>query len=497
MRKGLFFWFSVLLAAGIIGGAVFFFGKTPETFLDVAKAIPAIDEESPHLFVVLEGGQIGPGLPEQIVRKADAEAGPALAVIDDLMPLFSFARQSAVAVAWYENEAVFYGCFLLAKELALDIKAGKLPAIWLEQSSSLALAPSETDGFLDLSAGGGKVVFKVRIEGDLLMVALSPEGIEKMSRSLYGEEKCIDSVFTLERYWPAHLRLFDGRLLTQAASLRGIQVPDDPLGGEIAWISKGESGEIAWTLKGLQEWVPKNIRTKLLPHEWNEKINVTDPLIAAVGLSVPEGLNDLASDDIEVPEWLTDSGLDRDSLAGLIAGPLMLTVGGQSRVFLFSLPGVLLQLPDRGVKGVNWVKGLWGGKWAGFALTPKPLEGFSAGGFLTIPLSVVAAARDDLAVAGLITSDSIKNGLPIKDIVPIGEEKALLWFYADFPRAADALENIAKFGSIADRFGVGTSTPEEVLAVAVELRSLGKVSVVLNDLESGRGGWKDAVLPEE
>lgn len=497
MRKGLFFWFSVLLAAGIIGGAVFLFGRTPDKVLDAAKAIPAIDAESPHIFIALEAGQIEPGLPDRISGRVSADAGPALAVIDDLMPIFSFAKQSAAAVAWHENEAVFYGCFLLAKETVADVKAGKLPAAWLEQSSGLALAPSETEGLLDLSAGEGKIVFKLRTEGDLLMAALSPEGIEKMLRAFSGEDERMDTIFKVESSWPGHLRFFDGRLFAQAASVRGVQVPDAPIGGEIAWKSAGESGEIAWNLNGLREWVPENIRAKLSPNDWSEQIYLPDPLIAAAGISAPEGLDELVSDDLDIPEWATDSGLDRDSIAGLLAGPLMVTVGGQSRVFLFSLPGVLLQLPGRGEDGIKWIEGLWGGKWAGFALTPKPLDGFTAGGFLTIPLSVVAAARDDLAIAGVITSSSLGKTLPVKEIAPVGEGKALFWFYADFPKMGEALESIAKLGSLPDRLGAGSSTPEELLAAAGELRLLGKVSIVFHDLESGRGGWEGAGLPEE
>lgn len=497
MRKGLYFWFSLLLAAGIIGGVVFFFGKTPEKVLDVTRAIPAIDAESPNLFIALEAGQIEPGLPDQFFKKTDEEAGPLLAVIDDLMPLFSFAEQSAAAVAWHDNEVVFYGCFLLTKEMAADMKAGKLPAAWLEQSSGLALEPSETGELLDLSAGGGKVLFKVRTEGDLLMASMSPEGIDKMSRALSGEDKRMDTVFTVESLWPAHLSLFDGRVLAQAASARGIMVPDAPIGGEIAWNSKGDSGEIAWMIKGLQEWVPENIRSRLSPHDWSEQIYITDPLIAAAGFSVPGGLDELAGKDLDIPEWVTGSGLDRASLAGLLSGPIMLTVGGQSRVFLFSLPGALLQLPGRGVDGINWIEGLWGGKWAGFTLTPKPLDGFTAGGALTIPLSVVAAARDDLAIAGVITSSSLGKTLPVKEIAPVRDEKALFWLYADFPKVAEALENIVKLGSLADRFGVESATPDEVFATAREFRSLGKVSLVLNDLESGRGGWTGGALLEE
>ncbi|MDO9508560.1 MAG: hypothetical protein Q7I97_04340 [Thermovirgaceae bacterium] len=498
MRKGLFFWFSVLLAAGIIGGAVFFFGKTPDKVLDVTRAIPAIEAESPHLFLVVESGQIEPGLPSQIIQKAEEGTRPILSAIDDLMPLFSFAEQSAAVVAWHSNEPVFYGCFLFPKEMAADLQAGKLPAVWLEKSSGLALDPSDKEGLLQLSAGSGRLVFTVRTEGNLLMAALSPEGIEKMSRTFSGEEKRIDPEFAVERSWPAHLRLFDGLLLAQAASVRGVEAPDVPVGGEIAWNSRGQNGEIAWSLNGIMEWVPENIRTKLVPHQWKELVYLPDPLIAGAGLSIPGGLEELTDEDFEIPGWILNSGLDRKSLAALLAGPLMVTVGGQSRVLFFSLPGLLVQLPGRGGDGIKWVEGLWASKWTGLGLTPKPLEGFSAGGMLSVPLSVVAAAREDLAIAGVISNSSLGKTVPVKEVVALGERKVLLWFYADFPKAAAALENLAKVGNLADRFGVnGSTTPEEIIAAVNGMRSLGRVSLVLHDIESGRGSWNNDPPPEE
>lgn len=496
MRKGLFFWFSILLAAGIIGGAVFFFGKTPEKIFDATRAIPAIEAESPHLFLVVEAGQIEPGIPSRMIQKAEDATRPMLRAIDDLMPLFSFAEQSAAVVAWLSNEPVFYGCFLLPGEMAADLKAGKLPVLWLEQSSGLALGPSDQEGFLQLSAGSGRLVLTVRMEGDLLMASLSPEGVEKMSRAFSGSEERIDPAFAIERSWPAHLRLFDGHFLAQIASVRGIDAPDVPISGEIAWNSSGESGKIAWKMDGLLELIPENIRARLVPNDWKQQIFLPDPLIAAAGLSVPEGVEELTEEEFDIPGWIMDSGLDREAMAGLLPGPMMVTVGGQSRMLLFSLPGFLVQLPDRGVEGIKWIEGLWASKWAGFGFTPKAMEGFSAGGMLTIPLSIVAAAREDLAIAGVISNSSLGGQFPVSRVVDLGERKALMWMYADFPKVADALENLAKIGNLADRFGVqGAATPEEILDAANEMRSLGRVSMVMNDIESGSGEWSGAVSP--
>lgn len=493
MRKGLFFWFSIILSAGIIGGAVFFFGRTPDRVLDVTKAIPVIDVESPHILIVLEAGQIQPGIPEHLAGRIDTEARLILGVVDDMMPLFSFASQSAAALAWDSNSLVFYGCFLLPEEMVSDINAGIIPSAWLEESSGLTLAPSETEGILDLSAGSGRILFKLKTEGKLLMAALSPGDIERMSLALSDADSRMEMKFSLEGTWPAHLKFFDGRILAQAASLRGLKSPDSPISGEVSWNSRGESGELAWILKGLEEWLPETIRSDLTPHEWNEKVHLPEPLIMAAGIAVPGGLERFAAGrDDAIPDWLKGSGMEGGSLEELLPGPLLVTLGGQSRVFLFTLPGILLQLPDRSGIGIKWVEGLWGGKLAGFGLTPKPLDGFSSGGVLSIPFTAVAAARDDLAIAGLINSSSLGNPLPIRDYAQLGGGKALLWFYGDFSKAAEAVDNISKLGSFAERLGAGSSTADEYLQAARDLRSLGKVSLVVHDPGSGRGSWKDA-----
>ena len=493
MRKGLYFWFSVAVAAAIVGGTAYFLGRVPEKTADVARAIPVINMDSPRMYIHAQKGQVEPGFPEKLAGNIDESARPYLRAVDDLLPLFSFAEESAALVAWESNEALFYGSFMVPPDVAKDIGSGKLPDLWMQHSTGLALGPSPGEGFQQLSAGQGQITLTLLVEGNMLFISSSPEGVEKMTAVLKGEEKHFEPRLELEGSWPAHVRIFDGGLISQAVAMRGEKAPETPIDAEIAWKVKGDSGDMAWNVSGASEWIPEDVLSRLKPVEWKKEIVLPDPLIMAAGLSVPEGLETIDADQFEIPGWMKDAGMDRNSLNKLLSGPLLLTVGGQSRAFLFSLPGFLVQLPGRGVSGEKWVESIWNTKWGGFGLSPKTVAGFTHGGMINMPVTVVAAARDDLAVAGIISSSSLgKLSSPAGSILPPGE-KALFWFYADFPRGAEALEQLAKVGGLAGKLGIeGGKDVEELLEMAREMRSLGEVTLIFNDPESGRGSWKGA-----
>ncbi|HCR38526.1 MAG TPA: hypothetical protein DIV80_03495, partial [Synergistaceae bacterium] len=223
MRKGLFFWFSILVAAGVIAGTVFFFGKVPERVVDTAMAIPAIDMDSPRFFFEAESGQLGPELPEKMAEEADESVRSLVSGLSDLLPLAAIAERSSVLGAWVANEPVFYGSFLLQPQHLKDIQEGRIPGPWLESSSGLTLGPSEREGVLRLTAGSGRVVLFLRGDREFLLASHSLEGLDRMAKALEGSQERFKTDLTVEPSWPAHLALFDGKLISQAASLRGLK----------------------------------------------------------------------------------------------------------------------------------------------------------------------------------------------------------------------------------------------------------------------------------
>ena len=108
-----------------------------------------------------------------------------------------------------------------------------------------------------------------------------------------------------------------------------------------------------------------------------------------------------------------------------------------------------------------------------------------------MPFTVMAAANDGMAFAGLINESSLGSMTPVDKIIHLGGERSILWFYADLPKAADALESLSRMADLAELFGVDEAPDAQELARLVgQLRSLGQVTLVIHDLGSGRGGWK-------
>jgi hypothetical protein len=86
----------------------------------------------------------------------------------------------------------------------------------------------------------------------------------------------------------------------------------------------------------------------------------------------------------------------------------------------------------------------------------------------------------------------------VDQVVPVGKEEAVLWFFADLQKAADALESLSRITDLADRFGVDeTPDPEDIARLIREMRSMGQVTLVVHDLGSGMGSWKGAEVPAQ
>jgi hypothetical protein len=164
---------------------------------------------------------------------------------------------------------------------------------------------------------------------------------------------------------------------------------------------------------------------------------------------------------------------------------------------MMNLPGFLVEMPDRGAPGMELVEGIWDRHWMRLSLTPKPLEGFKAGGSLSVPLTVVGAASEDLAVLGAMDEAGLKKRVSLREVIDL-PEKALGWMYVDFPKAADALENMARVGSLAQRVGLsGGDDLEDIATAAEELRRLGKLMIVIEDYKNGRISWEQVPQVEE
>lgn len=497
MKKGLFFWFSVFAAAGMIAAGVFFLGKVPEA-KSPADAIPAIDTTAPHMAMRVHEGQLEAGIPERLREMAGEEGAAGMNAAETILPLLAEARETAGVFAWQDNAPHLYFCSMLEKEEIESIEKGELPAGWAVDGKPVKLEPSDVPGAFKLPLEDGWELYLMP-EGRLLFAGLSPDDLDAMKKVLggYGERFAFD--WNVESEWPAHMVLFDGGMVAQALVMDGYEVGNVPLSMEMAWNNRGDEGDVRWKAQGLSEFAPEDIRNMLTPVKWSGEWYLPEPGIMSMGMAMPAEIPGTTSADVVLPEWSELLNLDAETIIDTLKGPVLVTVGGNSRMLMFSFPGFLMQLPGRGEAGKDLVMKLWGGDWNRFGLKPIPIPGFDVGGSSMTPLSLVAAARDDMAVAGVISPGDIGEPKPLPATV-VDSGEALMWLSVDFQRAADALETIASAGAIADRVGVTENSDinvDEVVSLASELRSMGQVTLVINDLENGGGTWRKPAASTE
>lgn len=496
MRKGLFFWFTLFLAALVVAGGFLFFGRRPVVGT-VADALPKTGAEVPRFLLVAPGNQVGSDFPEALAKEAGQSARPYVRLMEGLLPLVSLSKETALLAAWSgdANAAEMFAAFLFSREEASALSSGRIPGSWAGVLPEASLSSAGRRNRFRLFLAEGIPGMYIATVDRMMLLSLEEAGIEKMLEALKDPAYRVCLSWTLEPHWPGHLFFHDGGVLAGMAALQGRAVGDAPVSFEAAWRKTGENGVLAWSLAGMEGWIRDDLQKRLPEHSWAERVFVPEPLIAAAGFHVPREVASIP----EIQAWLLEAatalGVDAGLLGEVIEGPVVVTIGGRSRLLLVNLPGFLVELAGRGGTGRELVDAMWDRHWMRLSLTPKTLEGFETGGTLSVPLTVVGAASEELAVIGAMDESNLKERVRLKDVIGL-PEVALGWLFVDFPKAADALENVARAGSLAQKLGVsGGKELEDIALTAEELRQLGTLLVVIEDYKTGRIQWKGA-LPD-
>ncbi|MGC9371938.1 MAG: hypothetical protein ACP5DY_01310 [Thermovirgaceae bacterium] len=495
MRKSLFFWLTVVIAASVVAVGFLYFGRksVTETLADV---LPGVDEGVPHALVMAPGDQIqiGGDVPDSLAEEASPSTKPYLNLMEGLLPLAGLSQETALLATWAEeaNRAEMYGVFLFPREEVSLLSSGRLPEPWREVIPEASLERTGEKNRYRLQLVAGAPGMYLETADRLVLVSLQEGGIARMRNALEDPGARLDVRWTVETGWPGHLYLDDGGVLAASASMQGQDVGDDPVRLEAAWRKTGDDGLLAWGVSGIEGWIPDKIKEGLTGHAWSETFFIPDPLIAAAGFNLPAGIAKMPEITSELPRAAEALGVDTGLLQKILEGPLFLAFGGQSRFLVVNLPGFLVQLPGRGAAGENFIEALWNRHWMRLSLTPKPLPGFETGGTLAVPLTVVGAASEELALLGAMEESGLKKRVPVRDVFEL-PGSSLAWMYLDFPKMADALENVARAGSLAQRVGLsGGEDLEDIALAAEELRKFGRILMVMEDYRKGRIRWQQA-----
>ncbi len=493
MRKSLTIWGAFLIGGALLMAILFFAGRQPEARLP-GSAIPRPEESAPYVYYEGEGA----GFSSYFMNNVVDERGIAGRFTGRLVPFFRLLEQcgdTALLVTWQNNRVTLTAAATCPRTMLRAIGKGTIPEEWAT-IPGLSVQTSEGEG---LVLDGPAPLFPVRVtaDGGMVLMASSQEELASMKTMLASAPGRIVTAWSLEKGWDNHVRIFDGGLFAQLAAIEKIPVTMGNLGIDVAWTETGRTGHLKWTTEGLAELLPGGALDTLRPVSWNDRFFVTDPLIAAFGVNLPGyAVRRITPSDMED---LTDVvGVGQSAMQDFLPGPVMASLGGKSKFLLFSLPGLLVQFPDRGAIGKAVVEAFWKNDWSSFVPKIDPLDGFTAGGTTTIPFSILGAASEDMVALGLMDRDVLRQDRrgTLSAYLPAlkADDSALLWFYLDGLRLGQAMESLANAGRSVEKMGQTIGVNVDGFAeTGTRLRRMGSLSLVMPTIGSGELRW---TLPE-
>lgn len=481
MQKSRLLWGGVVPAVLLVVLAVLFLGRVPFT-VPVWRAFPAVDESIPHLLLVGKGED----MPSTDLL-APLPQNPLMKRVGVLLPLLGRMEQFALLMVLEEGLPGVYGAFYPEIEDLASLRKGELPVSWAELFPRFRMEREE--GGLALFIEGESGAFILRLKERMVLFARTLEELDLMGKTLEGEVSSIAASWSFNPGWSSHFRLYDAGHLGDILFMGGIETGGDPLVVEIAWRNGTEGHDLAWRFDGvgdlLSEW---GFPQKDPPPAWVRSMTLPSPLLLTLGVNFPAEFIDRFRDGFN-PDWVDDLDLSPAQTDAFLSGPMVLSLGGRSKLFLFSAPGAYLQLFDRGDLGREFVGRLWDESWSSISERREALEGFPFGGGVSRPFSVVGAARDDRIIVGLLDPRQVsQEGTPAR-LLPFDPAGSFLWFYGDFPELASALRKWVRLGEYARNVDFEVGEMKETLGRIEKLRSLGRLSLVLQSPFEGWAFW--------
>jgi len=486
MRKSVLIWVTAGAVAAILVVAGFFLGRSPKVPAAL-RPFPEPPRGTTYLLCHGRGGRF-PSAPAEAAFRGRLAAGEAPDPLAVLMPLFASADEAALYVPLEGGGTGPIAAVRARRGDRETLESGRLP-------ESLPLPDPRVraeEGVLRVESAALPGALFLCSVPDWILIAQSASDLIPMREALEEiRPRLLPRGFREEPSWEAHVRacLGDGPLFgrfLRGERTRGDRPEIPSLILEAAIREDGEGGgEARFRIDGLAERFGPDLLRSWRPGEFPRQGVVPKPFLAFLGVNLP-------SDPDFLDALFPGAGEALVSLAGKeaakdLAGPALLYVGGRTRILWFSLPGILLDLPDRGDRGKDLVRTVWERLFMG--ASPEPIEGFDVGGATDLPFSAVAVARDDRALLGLADPEALGPASEDEQVVP--EEKCLLFLAADFARTSEALKEMGQLDEfLRDEPKAGAE--EGLDAARRMIAGLGRASLILLTPETGRMTWSAA-----
>lgn len=484
-----------LLGALALGAMLVTLARSVPEGQKLPAVIPLPDEGVPFLFLETREKNAF-SLPSAFLPDDSGKITTAFSGLRSIFPFLAKAEETAVLFSLKEGRPFVDGVLRFGGDESESIAGGVVPETW---NSPLRAGEVSGDipGLFELK-GGPSPLFPLYFCGrdGVTLVGSAPERVHAMIALLEKGTGGINVSWSVEKRWPNHFLFFDGGLASHFASEEGIPVEPGGISVTAAWRGDRSGGRLKWESEGIEALFSRSLREKITPVLWDERFIAPEPFIASIGISFPR-IPATAFKNAGAGEWsLSETvGIGGKELNELSAGPVMASLAGTGKLLVFSLPGILFQLPGRGSAGTDFANSFWNREWSSLVPAVEKLEGFPEGGTASIPFSIVCAGNQEMLRIGVIDRDHLKpeKKKKITDFVPLMKEgkRAVFWAFLDGPALAEAIRSLARTGKIVEKMGRSAGVNmKTVLRTSEALEKAGILSVVMPSLEKGVFEWK-------
>jgi hypothetical protein len=358
----------------------------------------------------------------------------------DILSLAKNAKECAVLIENSRDDIIdVFAAVRLDREAAASLSKGELPPSWEKILGPVgAVIKTGDKNSWEIRTRDSSLFYGT--EKDIVLIANDREPFSGLIKIRSGSAKGISKkIWKKERSWPAHMILSDGGLLFAGEERKG------PLTLHVSWRSQkadkesGKAGEAVWRIEGLDKRISPIFLKSLRPKTWDTANSIIpDPLLVSAGINLP----DLKGSPKDWPfplgtigELGASMGLEDEQIQKILSGETIFSVGGYNKiplVFPARHHGAVYgrQNPvGRADRCFLEQAAVWRRTQAAYR--------FRSGRQHEPAFSVVGAAKDNTAVLGLLSPESLKEkgslGTFLKD-----NEKAVAWLVADLPKVGAA-----------------------------------------------------------
>lgn len=447
LKKVKFVFCVICLLSALAAGLFFYFRITSSSKL--LSALPKPLESSPYVLMETKDGSYPKSFSAILTDGLYAllRSGTSR---NCLLAVAASARDCAVLVEEMpDGMTEVYAALRFSESDMRALKKGQIPDAW-ENLKGADITPgrAKDDWILRIEDVDGALYY--RAERGRIIIAADEAPFKRLLSVRNGEEDGLGAKkWKDEPRWRGHMEICDGGLLFKDGTDNTA-----PLKLQTAW-----QDEIKWSIEGLDKKLGEKTMRALKARKWDTAdCVIPTPLLLSMGVNIPDV--DGSPDDWPFPlktlgEFGRTMQLKDGDIRAILSGQTILSLGGQNQILWFTLPGFMIEF----TADTDILKRLVSAYWEKlfFGAEPKPLDGFTYGGTTNMPFSVIGAGRDNLAILGLASPESIKNqdrlGKFLND-----DEEAIGWMIADLPRLGAALSDMTRMNSFMND-GADTDEP--------------------------------------